>query len=496
MSSSLWKRGARHFFPIHFKTNRFGGHARSPAIPFTLANEAVIRCEDARLEAPLGHGSLEGVPTCSELGLTNARVVAGVVEITNGARSVCAQTCAAGIASGRRAVRYCMTRSKRAVQFALAERISHLAPLAWDSLTRDASVFMRRPFLSALEAAAPTNVSARYALMYLDDEPVAALQFQLVRIEGRSSVAANAPMSGIAQLLDERALVLGNFAGWGETGLVIKAGVDSALVWSEALRLIDRLRRFEKAEGAVNVSFVKDAATEEDERALRRQGYQRAPTGPDMQLTLDPAWSSFDDYLACLASKRRRAVKKTLEAVDAAGYRVRRLSLEELEGHQARLDALYGQVWEAADVHPLRLSGRFFVELQKRLGDDCVTTGIERERRLDGFGVSLRSGATCIGYYLGFDKSVEAPIYQRLLVSILEQAFTWRSAQVSMGRTAEETKARLGATAGPRALWVKHRTPPLNWAVGAILGSLQVPELSTHRVFRTSTPQPMEARDR
>jgi hypothetical protein len=377
-----------------------------------------------------------------------------------------------------------MTRTTRAVQFAIAERLCHLDANAWDALTCDASVFMQRPFLTALEVAAPQNVSARYALMYLEDEPIAALQLQLVRVVGRSAVATRAALSGVAQLVDERALVLGNLAAWGETGLVMKPGADRELVWREALRLVDRLRRFEKAEGSVNVSFVKDVATEEDERALRRQGYQRVPTGPDMRMTLDPAWNSFDGYLASLASKRRRAVKKTLEELDAAGYRVRRLSLEELDANQERLDALYGQVWAAAEVHPLRLSGRFFVELQRRLQEDCVTIGIEREGKLDAFGVSLRSGATCIGYYLGFDKSVEAPLYLRLLSSILEQGLAWRCTQVSMGRTAEEPKARLGAVSGPRALWVKHRTPPLNWAVGAILGSLHSPEVVAHQVFR------------
>ena len=53
-----------------------------------------------------------------------------------------------------------------------------------------------------------------------------------------------------------------------------------------------------------------------------------------------------------------------------------------------------------------------------------------------------------------------------------------------MGRTAEETKQRLGATAGALGLWVKHRTPPLNWAVGAILGSIPTPALAAHRAFR------------
>ena len=235
-----------------------------------------------------------------------------------------------------------MTRTPRTVQFALAERISHLDARAWDLLTREASVFLKRPFLTALERAAPENLSPRYALMYLGDEPIAALQLQVVRLVGSTALAARTPLSNVTHFVDERALVLGNLAAWGETGVVMSPSANSALVWSEALRLVDRLRRFEKSEGVVNVSFIKDAAATEDEAALRRQGYQRAPSSPDMFIALDPAWAGLDDYLATFASKRRRAVKKTFEELDAGGYRLRPLTLEELEANEARLDALYG----------------------------------------------------------------------------------------------------------------------------------------------------------
>ena len=91
-----------------------------------------------------------------------------------------------------------MTKPPRAVQFALAERLAHLDRGAWDGLTREAGVFMQRPFLTALEAAAPENVSPRYALMYRGDEAIAALQLQLVRVEGRSArVVASMPSASM-----------------------------------------------------------------------------------------------------------------------------------------------------------------------------------------------------------------------------------------------------------------------------------------------------------
>ncbi|MFT3713330.1 MAG: GNAT family N-acetyltransferase [Archangium sp.] len=378
-----------------------------------------------------------------------------------------------------------MKRTPRAVQYAVAERLSHLDSAAWDELTADASVFVRRPFLTALEKARPANLSPRYALLYLEERPVAAVVLQLVRVEGRSAIAVNGPWGNVAQLVDERALVLGNLAAWGETGLIIAAWADAdqrRLVWNESLRLVDRLRRFEKAEGSINVSFVRDATNDENPVALEQAGYQRAPGGPDMLLKCEA--STFDDYLKKLASKRRRSVKKTIEDVEAAGYRLVQLDVPALERHAERIESLYAQVWANAEVRPLKLSGAFFVELKRRLADDCAIVGLEKNGKLDAFGVSLRSGRDAVGYYLGFEREVDAPLYLRLLINILENGFAWGARTISLGRTAEEPKARLGAEPGGTSLWVKHRTPPLNFAIGAILQSIEAPRIETHRVFK------------
>jgi hypothetical protein len=318
--------------------------------------------------------------------------------------------------------------------------------------------------------------------MYRGEEPIAALVLQLVRLEGRSAFKPSTPLSPLAQLVDERALVLGNLVGWGDTGLALGPGADPDLVWRETLQLMDRLRRFERKDGIVAVSFVKDAG--EHDAALRKHGYQPAPSGPDLQLEVK--WPSFADYLASLSANARRAVKKTLQQVEGAGYAVRVLSLEDVERQETRLDALYGQVWANAEVRPIRLGGRFFVELKRRLGDDCALIGLEKDGRLDAFGACLRSGECCVGYYLGYDKAVEAPLYLRLLLGIIEQGIAWGSSVVSMGRTSEEPKTRLGAVPGPSSLWVRHRVPPMNWAVGAVLGSLEEKEVPTHRVFKTA----------
>ncbi len=370
-----------------------------------------------------------------------------------------------------------------------AETLAAVKP-AWHAVTANADVFMQGPALSALEAAPPDNVSPRYGLVWRGDEPVAAMALQLVRFAGRTGVARSAPLHGVAQFIDERALVLGSLSGWGETGLAVAAGVDPSEVWPALARVLDGLRRFERGRGVVNLTLLKDVGPLPPDDDLRRAGYERLPAGADMHLTLGARWPTFDSYLASLTSKSRNAVKRTLREVEAAGYRVRSLSVDDVRAAEARIDELYGQVWANADVRPVRLSGRFFVELKQRLGLACEIVGLERGGRLDGFAVVLRNRTSCVGYYLGFERAAEAPLYLRLLLGMIDVGIGWRCDAISLGRTSEEPKARLGATAVHRWWWAKHRTPPLNWAVGAILGNLQPPEVPRHRVFRDASRPP------
>lgn len=379
------------------------------------------------------------------------------------------------------------------MQLAVAERVSHLDVAAWASLTAGEGIFLDPRYLTALEVAGPANVKPRYALMYKNDEPIAALSMQLVELEGGSALnPSHDGLRGVTKLVRERALLLGSLTAWGSTGISIKPGVDPRLVWAETLRMLDDLRRFERVSGHVNIAALKDLGVHghDQESTFRQRGYLPVDGGPDMLLTVDPAWRSFDGYLASLNAKRRRAVKKTCLDVDAARFRLRPLSLEDVAANSSQLEALYGQVWSSAEVRPCRLPGAFFVELKRRLGDDFEISALERDGVMLGFASCLRSGSTCVAYYLGYDKGIEAPLYLRLLIATLEQAFAWGSALVSLGRTAEEPKARLGARANSSTFWVKHRVPPLNWAIGAVLGSLPPAHRPSSRAFRSERSVP------
>jgi len=69
---------------------------------------------------------------------------------------------------------------------------------------------------------------------------------------------------------------------------------------------------------------------------------------------------------------------------------------------------------------------------------------------------------------LEYEANVEAPVYLRLLYTVIHDVLEWQCRRISFGRTALDAKARLGAQPAPLFTWLRHRNPVANVAVGAL----------------------------
>ena len=87
---------------------------------------------------------------------------------------------------------------------------------------------------------------------------------------------------------------------------------------------------------------------------------------------------------------------------------------------------------------------------------------------------TVKDGETAVGYYIGFDRkqNAEIPIYFRLLQSVVGHAIALGCKRLSLGRTALEPKARLGARPDPMRIWIRHRLPMLNLIVRGLLHTI------------------------
>ncbi len=392
-----------------------------------------------------------------------------------------------------------------ALGFVFADRIDYLDGGRWDAVASTGSVFLRRERLRLIETHGPENVVPRYAMIFCAERPVAVIAVQIVTVTGQhlhredsSGVDAQAgarvllkrmlaPAAKAASArLRERVMVAGNLLAWGCHGVAFAPGEDPALLWPGVAEALYRIRRAERLTGQTDLVLVKDITAEQaGVEALRRYSYRPLETEPNMVLALDPAWGDYEAYLAALDAKYRRKVKDQVKKLTEGGCTVERLT--DLAPHAKRLHELYLAVHGNAAVRLVTLRPGYLVELARVAGDDFRCTVVRRGDEIIGFVTSLRDGDTAIGYYIGFDRAAAAaglPIYLRLLHATIQDALAWRCRRLSLGRTALEPKAGLGARPEPMAVWLRHRLPALNWMLRGVLDAVPHAEAPERNPFK------------
>ena len=134
----------------------------------------------------------------------------------------------------------------------------------------------------------------------------------------------------------------------------------------------------------------------------------------------------------------------------------------------------------------ITLSPNFIPDLAAAFGADFRCNVIRKDDETLGFVTTLKDGDTAVGYYIGFDSAANAamPIYFRLLQSVIEDALAMGCTRLSLGRTALEPKARLGAKAEPMSVWIRHRVPALNLVVRGLLQTVSHEEAPERNPFK------------
>ncbi|HJW09735.1 MAG TPA: GNAT family N-acetyltransferase [Holophagaceae bacterium] len=379
------------------------------------------------------------------------------------------------------------------LSFVLADAIGQLRPDHWDALTAQASVCLSRPFLECLEAAGPDNLKGHYALVYRGAEPVAAVACQSVDVgagdlpsrkeaPGRLKAARDKGLERV----HARVLICGNLLGWGPQGVAFAPGEDPAELWPAVAEALYRIRRADKLFGETGLVMIKDVLASDDSagEALRPFSYRPFDTEPNMVLPLKAEWGDFEGYLKAMKSDYRSGIKKQIRDVEAAGLTLERLDAAAVEREKAVLHGLYMQVHEKQKMRLVTISEAWIPTLAERFGKDFITTVIRGgDRRILGFITTLKDRDGAIGYYIGFDKAAAtgAPLYLRLLYALVEDALSLGAAWASLGRTALEPKAKLGARPVPLRCHLRHRIPAMNAVVAALLRAVPEPAQAPER---------------
>jgi hypothetical protein len=384
------------------------------------------------------------------------------------------------------------------LRFAFADGIEFLNPQHWDAVTAHRGALMERAYFRELEGAHPANLDLRYALLYRDREPVAALAMQLVEVEAQrlrkdgegSGIRALAKkaIAQATQRLSARVLVVGNLLSYGSHGIAILPGLKNAAdIWHGIGEAAYRVRRAEKHAGSADFVLIKDLDDAElaQSKLLHDLGFRPLETEPNMVLTLSKRWRGYDDYLSALSSKYRKNIRtRVLRPIDDAGLSV--VAIDDIAAQTSRLQALYLAVHDNAVLRPITLKEDYWSALARCAGDRARFAGICRGRDLLGFILTLKEDdRTAIGYHIGFDReaSADLPLYLRLLQRSVEDAIALGATRLSLGRTALEPKAALGAKPERLHVWVRHRQPVLNKLLRSLLGRIHHDEAPERNPF-------------
>ncbi|MBS0307884.1 MAG: GNAT family N-acetyltransferase [Proteobacteria bacterium] len=380
-------------------------------------------------------------------------------------------------------------------QLAVADGIDMLDGAHWDRVVNASTFFLSRSYLRMLEQFGPENIAPRYALVFADGAPVAAAYLQIASVGGErlgkksAAVEAKNPLHLIAKVLSpaaqtisaglrERVLVCGNLLSYGFHGVAFAPGSDKRALWPAVAEAIYRIRRAEKLSGQTDFILIKDVTPPEadDIAILSHLSYHPLETEPNMVLEMPAQWQNYDGYLASLASKYRSAIKQQVfKPIEAAGYTVEHL--HDLVGHAERLHDLYLQVHEKAGLRLFTLPASYFGALAHSAGDNLLCSVIRRkgddsdDSDILGFIITLKDGDIGYGYHIGYDRTVAAdvPLYLRLLHAAIADGLALGCRCLSLGRTALEPKAGLGARPEAISVWMRHRQPVMNLFVRNLL---------------------------
>ena len=178
-------------------------------------------------------------------------------------------------------------------------------------------------------------------------------------------------------------------------------------------------------------------------------------------------------------------MKKVRRDFDEAGFTLEALDAPGVAREAATIHALYHQVHDGQKFRLVSLHPDFIPRLAAAFGADFRThLARDREGKAAGFITTLKDQDGAVGYYIGFDKAAAAsgvPVYLRLLQQTIEDAILLKAAWLSLGRTALQPKAQLGAQPVPIRCHLRHRVPAANALVRGLLNLMPEPDQAPER---------------
>lgn len=166
---------------------------------------------------------------------------------------------------------------------------------------------------------------------------------------------------------------------------------------------------------------------------------------PFMNLTIQPEWQNFDDYVQAMSSKYRVRTKKVLS--NSLEYQAVELKHNEANDWIPQCAQMLGHTLKdkTLAISPkLSMMLHTFVRTMK---DKFKVWGYYKNAQLCGFISAIESEHGLYAMHLGLtDAAADDQLYQRMMYDVIAFGIEQKDEFVCLGRTATEIKSTMGAT--------------------------------------------------
>lgn len=364
-------------------------------------------------------------------------------------------------------------------------------PEEWNYIANLGSTFVQKPYLRALESAPPTDMKFGYLLFHKNEKVIGLACLQTTIFKADSSLNdsdANASIfkkagesikKGVSKTIKVPLLIGGSSLVTGENSYVFLDKEIKQKEWIELWHhgLVHGQKCLNAIGAYTNGFFLKDFF--EDKISAHSEvldkSFIKLSAQPNMIFHVNPAWETYDDYLAAMTSKYRKRARSARRK----GELMERKIMDEklIEAFSSRIHELYKFVAENAGFNLFILHPSYFLELKKELGDLYQMTGYFIDNELIGFSTLIKSHGDLDAHFVGYDPvhNQTSKVYMNMLYDMIASAINAKAKDLIFARTAMEIKSSAGAVGYPMSFYLKSNNKFVNF-IGKRMYNILEPE--------------------
>ncbi|PTX60669.1 hypothetical protein C8N46_106315 [Kordia periserrulae] len=370
------------------------------------------------------------------------------------------------------------------------DNIKDIPVAYWEQLGCGNNTYYTPEFLRAYELANEDIVFRYVVILNAKNEAVAFAATQVVTISIKTITKNIKMYTGIKTIINRlfcnsslRIMFCGNVFLSGEYGTFIKKEEDVNGLFHELVSALQGLMKNTKRLHGVFVKDFKESSLQLTNQ-LKNYGFAAMKVEPNMIISLQPEWTSFDDYKDALKSKYR--VKANKADSKSKSLTVKDFSFQEVDAYKSELQALYENTIANANFNAQVLDLDTYILLKKTFGEQFIVKGYFLEDTLVGFLSAMKNGENLDAHFIGLNYALNKTyaIYPRILNDYVRLGILYEAKRINLGRTASEIKSTLGAKPQDLTCYIRHKRRFLNSLIQPFIKNIKIKSFKEHSPFK------------